>query len=747
MDLKNTQNQSIPNFQAPELFLNRELSWLEFNARVLQEATVPGTPSLERSKFLSIFTSNLDEFFMVRIAGLKKMLAEDLFSTESPDGLGVRETLKRVRTRTLELVQQKYDCYRQIVIPELAQNHIKICDIGGCDEHQIKALSTYFQNDVFPVLTPLAVDPAHPFPFLSNLSLYLVVTFKSTQFSTSTHNAESMPPIALVEVPSILSRLIKISSPENQHHFILLEDLIAKHLNTLFPGFKISQWFCVRVTRNLDFNLLENEVVDLLKTIQKEVINREHQEAVRLEVSANAPKKVVQYLQTTLKLDEDDVYYCGGPLVLSGFRQLYELPLESLKDPPFNPRISVELSGPEDFFTLLSKQDFLVHHPYESFYAVIEFLNSAADDPNVLAIKQTLYRTSGDSPIIDSLIRAAENGKQVTAVVELKARFDEKNNISWARSLERAGVNVVFGFIGLKTHCKATLIVRKEKNSLSRYVHLSSGNYNSSTAKLYTDIGFFTSNSDIGNDVASLFNMLTGFNVLTGEKAPELAAAYPAMRKIALAPLHLRNKFLTLIDEEIAFHKKHSNGLIFAKMNALVDRFLIAKLYEASAAGVKVQLIVRGICSLRPGVQGISDNIEVISIIDRFLEHSRVFYFHSGGSGRMFLSSADWMPRNMDRRIEVAFPVEHELLKQRLLNEVLNTYWKDNVKARVLQPDGSYIQRKSKNPESSIRAQMLLIQVARERGIKSIPYEKAIRHNSKSKRDKAPVLKKNSNPQ
>ncbi len=734
--MENDKHTKFPtHFSSPELYVNREMSWLEFNARVADEATRPTTPTLEKSKFLAIFTSNMDEFFMVRVAGLKKMLLEDILNPESPDNMSAKDTLKLVRERVLELIDGAYKCYEKTLIPELASADIHIRRSKDLNELQTKTLQNFFRSDVFPVLTPLAVDPAHPFPFLSNLSLYIVVTFKGRAAAT-------LPPIALVEVPSILPRLVAVPSSPGKHDFILLEELIADNLQELFPGFKIDKWFTVRVTRNLDFNLLENEVVDLLKSIQKEVISREHQEAVRLEVSADSPADLVSFLANTLRLADNDVYKIPGPLFLSGLKQLYDLPLEHLKDPPFNPRISTDLAGSDDIFALLSKKDLLVHHPYESFYAVIEFLNVAAEDPNVLAIKQTLYRTSGDSPIIDALIRAAENGKQVTAVVELKARFDEKNNITWARNLERAGVNVVFGFVGLKTHCKATLIVRKEKSTLMRYVHLSSGNYNSTTAKLYTDIGFFSKDPDLGNDVAALFNMLTGFNVLTGTKKPELSAAYPTLRKLHMAPLNMRSKFISLIEEEIAHHQKTGNGLIFAKMNALVDRGIIEKLYQAASAGVKIQLIVRGICCLRPGIAKISENIEVRSIIDRFLEHSRIYYFGSGGAGRMFLSSADWMPRNMDRRIEILFPIENESLKKRLLCEVLETYWADNTKARIMNSDGTYTRLTPKEGAAEVRAQMSLINFVRQSGIKSIPYEKAIRHNTKSKKGKRPVIKK-----
>jgi polyphosphate kinase len=583
----------------------------------------------------------------------------------------------------------------------------------------------------------LGVDPAHPFPFLSNLSLYLVVVPKHVQ------SPEVGSGIGFVEIPSILPRLIPIQgeSPTTTH-YVLLEDLIASHLRSLFFGLDPGDCYTIRVTRNLDYNLLENKVVDLLKSIQKEMQNREHQEVVRLEVDAHLPEPILRLIQSNLNIGDADIYRVPRPLFIPGLMTLHKINLETLKDPAFNPRLPPALAGNEDIFSVIAKKDLLVHHPYESFYAVTEFLHSAAHDPNVLAIKQTLYRSAGDSPIIDALIAAAENGKQVTAVIELKARFDEKNNITWARRLERAGVNVVFGFVGLKTHSKAVLVVRREGQKLVRYVHLSTGNYNSNTAKLYTDVGFFTSDEDIGRDIAMIFNLITGFDVLTGTTRVKEAHVAHQLKKIALSPVNMKETILSLIDKEIEYKKKTGTGFIMAKMNSLVDKDIIDRLYRASGAGVRVQLIVRGICCLRPGLAGISQNIEVISIVDRFLEHSRIYYFHAGGDHRVFLASADWMPRNMDRRIEIMWPVENHEIKARLTGEILRICWADNVKARILNADGTYVRRKLKPDEEVVHSQAKFIKIAREGGIQSMPYEIAIRHNPMRKHGQRPIARK-----
>lgn len=712
--------------QPLDMYLNKELSWLEFNARVLDEALTAGTPLLERLKFLSIFTTNLDEFFMVRVAGLKKMAQEGFRITDSPDGMATGHVLHQIRQRTLQLHATQYDCLNLLVLPRLQELGVKIVKMEELTSEQKAAADQYFEAEISPVLTPLAFDPAHPFPFLSNRSLYLTVRTRESGI-----NEANLPGIGFVEIPPVVPRLIPIKSNKaGELSFVLLEDLIAHHLHSLFFGFEVEASFTMRVIRNLDYNLLENKVVDLLKSIQKEVANRDHQEVVRLEVDRELPPAVLALLKERLSLTDDDIYLLPNPLFIPALMPLYAaLTGEELHDAPFNPRLPPALATTEDMFSVIAKKDLMVHHPYESFYAVTEFLHLAAHDPNVLAIKQTLYRTAGDSPIIEALIAAAENGKQVTAVVELKARFDEKNNIIWARRLERAGANVVFGFVGLKTHCKATLVVRREKNQLIRYVHLSTGNYNSNTAKLYTDLGLFTVDDAIGRDVATIFNLITGFDVLTGTNRLSEDAISAQFSKLAIAPVNLRRNILKLIDEEITCHKASGNGFIMAKMNALVDKDIIDALYRASQAGVKIQLIVRGTCCLRPGVAGISHNISVISIVDRFLEHSRIYYFHAGGEHRVFLASADWMPRNMDRRIEIAFPVEHKDIKARLINEVLKTTWDDTAKAWQLNADGKYERRRPAPGQEPMRSQMKFIALARKGGIQSIPYDIAIKHN------------------
>ena len=719
-------------------FLNRELSWLEFNNRVLDQALTPSTPLLEKLKFLSIVGSNLDEFFMVRVAGLKKMIQEDIPSPDYPDRPDMRALNHEIRLKAAAMVDKQYSCLKDTVIPGLKQEGVRLLDWSELNETQRGALGRYFDEEVFPVLTPLAFDPAHPFPFLSNLSLYLVAVFKR---HGGPAKAKSLP-LGFVEIPSILPRLIPVPDKDSKFAFVLLGDLIAANLKTLFLGFEIEQTTVVRVTRNLDYTLLENEVVDLLKTIQSELVNRSHQEAVRLEAAKGTPEPLLQLLKSSLWLEDDDVYLVDHPLNVRGLMALYDLPLEQLKEPTFNPRIPNRMESNADIFALISAGDFLVHHPYESFYAVTEFLNSAASDPAVYAIKQTLYRTSGDSPIIDALIAAAEQGKQVTAVLELKARFDEKNNIVWARRMERAGVNVVFGFVGLKTHAKVTMIVRHERDKLVRYVHLSTGNYNTNTAKFYTDIGVFTKNPEIGAEVSALFNLLTGFNVLTGDIKRREKVQLPTFKHLAIAPIDMRTKIAGFIEREIELHKKSGGGHIIAKMNSLVDKKIIELLYAASQVGVKVQLIIRGMCCLRPGVSGMSENIEVISIVDRFLEHSRVFYFNAGGAKQVFLSSADWMPRNLDRRIEILFPVLDEDLRKRVINQILAISLADNTNTYVLQSDGSYVRKRSTSKEPAFRSQQRFIEEVREGGIKSIPYDKAVRHDPTRSRGKRPVARK-----
>ncbi len=717
-----------------ERYFNRELSWLSFNSRVLDEALDKTTPLLERLKFLGIFSTNQDEFFMVRIAGLKKMKKEGIPVCESPEAMPIETALSEIQTRAKDLLKKQYHCLKNEVLPGLEKHGVSITKFDSLTKAQQERLTEYFMQDVFPVLTPLAVDPAHPFPFLRNLALYLTVVFK-------TADKDGEHPLGFVEIPAIIPRLIEVKNGK-EHTYVMLEDLMRAHIDKLFLGFEYHSTYTIRVTRNLDYTLLENEVVDLLKSIKQEMISREQQEAVRLEVDADISSVVLEKLVKELKLDSDDVFKMPRPLFIPGLFDLLKLPLDHLKDPQFNPRLPRSMASNEDIFAMLTQRDLFVHHPYESFYAVVEFLATAAADKNVLAIKQTLYRTSGDSPIINALIHAAENGKQVTAVIELKARFDEKNNIVWARRLERSGVNVVFGFIGLKTHCKATLIVRKEKEQIARYVHLATGNYNSSTAKLYTDIGLFTKDKQMGEDVSALFNILTGFNVLTGVRKAGFKSIFPDFKKLLVAPIDLKPSMLALIDEEIECQRKHGSGLIIAKANGLVDQQIIDKLYEASCAGVKIKLIIRGICCLRPGVPGLSENIEVISIIDRFLEHSRIFYFKAAGLHRVFVGSADLMARNMNRRIEATFPIEDTDIKHRIIHEILGITLSDNVKARELNADGTYTLRTPAEGEEVIRSQEKFIQLAREEGVKSLPYDKAIKHAGSKKDSGRPIAKK-----
>ena len=713
-------------------YYNRETSWLEFNRRVMDEISYSKNPCLEKVKFLSIFYSNLDEFFMVRVAGKINAVRERIAPTDSPDKLPGKVVLKNIRKKCLEILNDYYDAYHNILIPELKNNNISIINFSDTNRIQSDFLVHYFDNYVFPILTPLAVDPSHPFPFLSNLGLYLAITFDENQFE----QFDDTPKIAFVEIPHILPRLIQLPSEEDSFEFILLEDLIKANLDKLFFGLKSENAYPVRITRDLDISLLENDIVDLLQSIKTEVKTREQSEAVRIEISQNAPDILINYLLNELNLNSTDVYKINGPLGLRDFMSLYDLPIDELKYPEFNPRIPPQIIEKKKIFSILREQDLLIHHPYESFYTVLDFLNTAANDKNVLAIKQTLYRTSGDSPIINTLIQAAENGKQVTAVVELKARFDEKNNIIWARRMERAGVNVVYGIIGLKTHAKTSLIVRKEKNRITRYVHLSTGNYNSSTAKVYADLGYLTSNNDIAQDISTLFNILTGFNIFSAGKLKE-GFTPPKFKSLFLAPLELRDSFSKLIDEEIRNQKENQNGSIIAKMNALVDQEIIEKLYEASAAGVSIKLLVRGICCLIPNLKGVSENIEVRSIVGRFLEHSRFYVFGNNNNPKVYLGSADWMPRNMDRRIEIVFPVEDEQAKARILSEIIPTYWNDSIKSKVLNNKGTY-DKPDPDPSMPQSAHDKFIETARKIGIKSVPYDKAIKESLKL--GKRPIL-------
>ena len=713
----------------PFLYINRELSWLDFNHRVLEEALDPLTPSLEKLKFASIFSSNLDEYFMVRVGGLFRAF-EARIDEVDPSGKTIRQQLDEIAEKVHRLVAEQCRCITNEVLPGLAKAGIFIHRLDELDKKESKRLDEYFEGEVFPILTPLAVDAGHPFPFLSNLRLNLMVVFKEAS------GIKVPQAYAFVEVPSILPRLIPLNKEMPGHHFVLLEEVIRQHIHMLFPGMEIKNIIGFRITRNHDYELHENEVLDLLKSVEAELKDRSNKIAVRLEIEPGAPKRVVNLIIRQLGVEERFVFEINCPINLQDFLSLYELSVDaSHRDPPFNPRIPSRFAADadKDIFTTIREGDILLHHPYDSFAVVMDFLNAAADDPDVLAIKQTLYRIGKDSPVIGALRRAAENGKQVTAVVELKARFDEEYNIDWSRQMEDSGVNAVFGFVRWKTHCKATLVVRREGKHLRRYIHLSSGNYNTVTAKIYTDLGLFTCHPDFGNDVSALFNVLTGFNSWTGGDLLTAETVASMFRKFMISPVTAQETLLRLIDREIQKSSSKTPGRIIAKMNALVDTKVIRKLYEASRAGVHIDLLARGICCLRPGVPGVSENIRVISILDRFLEHSRIFYFHNGGNPEIYSGSADWMPRNFKKRAEILYPIENTDLKSRIINEILLTYLNDNVKARLMQPDGSYVRVKPKDGEKPIRSQSELIAIARKGGVKSPPYEELVKKIGKKK--------------
>jgi polyphosphate kinase len=674
---------AMPSLDDPKLFINRELSWLAFNQRVLEEGKNPAVPILERLKFVSIVASNLDEFFMVRVAGLKQQLSGDVEDVPS-DGMSVAEQLTAISTKVREIVRGMYATVHSEIFPVLAQHGIKIIRTADLTDDQRREIEAKFWRDVFPILTPLAIDPGHPFPHLRNNTLNLAVAFQRDP------RDEDSPGLGVVQVPSGIGRMVQVGASPGQKHYVLLEDLIALHVASIFPMQRIEGVWPFRVTRNWDLALDEEEAEDLLQTIQQELRRRDRGNAVRLNIADSTSPRVVQYLARALKLDlEQDVYLVPTPMQLSDMMHLVpHADLRELRDEPFQPQITPvlkDLVDNDEFFGVLKERDVLLHQPYESFDSVVEFVQRAADDPQVLAIKQTLYRTSGDSPIVRALARAAEQGKQVTAIVELKARFDEESNILWAQRLESSGVHVVYGVIGLKTHAKACLVVRREGGRLVRYVHFSTGNYNPSTARLYTDLSLLTSRPEFGEDAGSIFNLLTGYS------APKRWNA------VIAAPLGLHEAVLGLIEREARHAREGKPAQIIAKLNAVVDIDVIKALYRASQVGVKIDLIVRGICCLRPGIKGLSENIRVRAIVDRFLEHSRVLEVCNDGKREIYVSSADWMPRNFHRRIELMFPILDE-----------------NMKGWFLRPDGTY-ERVPRGEREPVRSQQRCIELARER--------------------------------
>jgi len=719
-----TKDVSLKN---PSLLLNREISWLEFNRRVLEEAEDPETPALEKLKFISIFSSNLDEFFQVRVGALARLIQAGVIDPD-PSGITPRQQIEAIAEKARTYVKQQYQCFQGTVLPLLKEAGIEIHAVESLEKKEIQKLNTYFEGQVFPILTPLAVDAGHPFPFLGNLRLNLMVMFKESQTRVGPQ------PYAFVDVPSVLPRLIRIMDEQKGYHFVLLDDLIGMNIGSLFPGMNITNCAAFRVTRNQDYDLHEDSVMDLLKSVEAELKDRSNKIAVRLEIKEGTPKKMLQILCSHLEMEQTNVYPLTGPLNLCGLLPLLDLPVAPIhRDPPFNPRIPKRLAGKSDIFSVIREGDILIHHPYDSFAVVVDFINSAAEDPDVMAIKQTLYRVDRDSPIVEALCTAAENGKQVTAVVEIKARFDEEKNIDYANQMVKAGINPVYGFVKWKIHCKATLVVRREGKQLRRYVHISTGNYNSLTAQIYTDVGLLTADPDIGNDVSSLFNVITCFNSWTGGDMLKPENVESRFKKIFLAPVNIQDRIIELIEREIKKSSPKKPGRIIAKMNALIDERTIRTLYRASQAGVRIDLIVRGICCLRPGIPGVSDNIRVRSILDRFLEHSRLYYFHNGGEPEIYSGSADWMPRNFKKRAEILYPIRNQALKTRIMDEILMTYLTDNVKARIMQPDGSY-QRVMREPNAKpVRSQSALIAIARKGGVKSPPYDQLVHQIGKKK--------------
>ena len=685
-----------PELTDRRLYLNRELSWLTFNERVLAEAADRALPLFERLKFLGIVSTNLDEFFMVRVAGLKQQQAGGVAET-SADGMLPGDQLAAISERVHAMVAGQYRIWREELVPLLAERGLVIPPVDRLSTAQRNAVRSHFTRAVFPALTPLAIDPGHPFPQLKNKSLNLAV-FLRKSVKKDKRRAEKL--LAVVQVPAVLPRLLPVPSSDGRV-IILLEQLISAHVGDLFPGYDVLQTAPFRVTRNWDLTIDEEESEDLLSTVQEELRRRDRGAAVRLQIDARASVDVERFLIEALNLSSpSDVYRVDGPLQLSDLTALTEYDLSpELRYEPVIPIVPPVLRDADSIMQVVGKRDIALHHPYESFEPVARFLSEAADDPCVLAIKQTLYRTSGDSPFVRALGRAAENGKQVTVLVEIKARFDEANNIAWARRLEESGVHVVYGLIGLKTHSKIALVVRREGELIRRYVHLGTGNYNPQTARLYTDVSLFTAREEIADDVSALFNLLTGF------------AEPPKWRRLVVAPFGMRDSVIERIDREAAHARRGEPARILAKMNSLVDPPVIRALYAASQAGVSIDLLVRGICCLKPGVPGVSDRIRVRSIVDRFLEHSRLFAFGEGERAELLLSSADWMPRNFQRRIEVMVPVEDKKIRARLMDEVLGFGLRDNIKARMLETDGT----QSRPPAAAdpFQSQVRLIEIAR----------------------------------
>ncbi|MGD0534252.1 MAG: polyphosphate kinase 1 [Methanoregula sp.] len=687
---------SAPPLDSPSLYINRELSWIRFNHHVLEEAQDEGHPLLERVKFLSIFANNLDEFFMIRVSGLQRQAAQGVLKAP-PDGMTASEQLVAIEKALLPELALQYDCWTKEILPRLYSAGIFIHLYKELDAEQKKALRTFFIEEVFPVLTPLAFDSAHPFPFISNLSLNLAIIIR---------DPKGKELFARIKVPTgLFPRLVRVPETgagghrdNKQVHLVYLEDLVAAHLDLLFPGLEVVGASPFRITRDADLDIEVDEASDLLTTVEEIMEQRARGTPVRIEVDSSMHESTCHMLEKKLGIGSHMLYRIGHPVGMADLMELLSLDRPDLKDPPFQPSIPPELAEEKDIFSAIRKKDILLFHPYDSFSPVINFIRQAAYDPDVLAIKITLYRVGSKSPIVQALLEARENGKAVAALIELKARFDEENNIGWARALERAGVHVVYGVVGLKVHAKLCMVVRREKDGIRRYMHLGTGNYNATTSRVYTDFGMFTCDRDIGYDVANLFNFLTGY------------ARIEKYRKLAVAPVTLRTAIITRIDREIENHREHGGGHLIFKMNALVDQECINSLYRASQAGVTIDLQVRGICCLRPGLPGTSEKITVSAIVGRFLEHARIYYFRNGGDDEVFLGSADLMPRNLDRRVEVLFPVTDPAIKKALLSIILDTELKDNQQLRLMSGDGTYMRKHPESGEAPVDSQLWFLE-------------------------------------
>lgn len=680
----------------PAFYINRELSWIRFNRHVLDEAFDTSHPLLERVKFLSIFANNLDEFFMIRVSGLQRQLAKGVLKAP-PDGMTPSQQLDAIHERLLPDLTLQNECWHSDLLPKMASAGIFVHTYQSLSDAQKAAMHRFFVDEIFPVLTPLAFDSSHPFPFISNLSLNLAIIVRD-------QNKKEF--FARVKVPTnLFTRLVRVPEPDGSTrkddssvHLIYLEEIIAAHADMLFPGMEVAGSFPFRITRDADLEIEVDEASDLLTTVEEIMEQRARGKPIRIEVDCSMHDNVCHMLEKKLGVGSSMIYRVGHPVGMADFMQLMSLDRPDLKDIPFQPSLPVELGEEKDIFAAIRQHDVLLYHPYDSFTPVVNFIRQAAHDPDVLAIKITLYRVGSNSPIVNALMEARENGKAVAALIELKARFDEENNIGWARALEREGVHVVYGVVNLKVHAKLCMVVRREKDGIRRYMHLGTGNYNASTARIYTDFGLFTCDHEIGDDVANLFNFLTGF------------ARIERYNKLLVAPVTLRRLMLEKIEREITRHREHGDGHLIFKMNALVDPECIAALYRASQAGVRVDLQVRGICCLRPGIPGMSETITVSAIVGRFLEHARVYYFRNGGDEEVFLGSADLMPRNLDKRVEILYPVDDPRIRRAILSSILPVQMNDTVKKRIMNPDGTYSRVVTVPGGDAVHAQTWLVE-------------------------------------